>query len=93
VHVVVNLVSAAVAFAMAVLGDLPPIDAVLGDQPLLGIPYLVTVATGAWLLITVDTVGAVVLDRVSEVAELGPTFRANASAPHHHPARTGATRP
>src|SRR5690606_27633207 len=48
VHVVVNLASAGVALATALAGDLSPVDAVLGDQPLLGVPYLVTVATGVW---------------------------------------------
>jgi uncharacterized membrane protein YphA (DoxX/SURF4 family) len=95
VHVVVNLASGAVAAAIAVSGDVPWIGEVLADQPALGLPYLLTVATGAWLVITLDTVAAEVLDGIGEVAELGPTFRESAAQPGHRHgrrrARTGAT--
>lgn len=83
VHVVVNSLSAAVALATAAAGDVPAIDAVLRDQPALGIPYVLAVATGAWLVITVDTGGAVLADRVRDVAAMGPTYRAN-SGFHDH---------
>lgn len=83
VHIAVNIGSALVAGVVALTGDLPPLSSVLGDQPLLGIPYVIAVLTGAWLVITIDTVGAALVDRVSQVAKLGPTFRANATTGQH----------
>ncbi|HJR91453.1 MAG TPA: MauE/DoxX family redox-associated membrane protein [Acidimicrobiia bacterium] len=47
-HLVFNLVSAAVAFALAATGSIP-LDT-LGDQPLAGIPYLGFVGLGVWIV-------------------------------------------
>jgi hypothetical protein len=90
-HVVLNLVAAAVALgAAAVAGGPAPVLDVLGDQPLLGVPYVVLLGLATWLVVVLDTTGAVVLDRISSVAALGPTFRANAATAgvgHRHGGR------
>jgi hypothetical protein len=99
VHVIVNLVSASVALAAALVGGAPGLASVLADQPLAGLPYLVAVGTGAWLAVTIDTHGSVLVDRMAAVSGLGPTFRENTStAGHRHgahartaPVRTGGT--
>lgn len=91
VHVAVNSISALIAGAAAVVGGIPDLVTVLGDQPLAGVPYMVLVAVGTWLAVTIDTTGAVVLERMSAVAELRPTFQAN-SGHSHQPARTGGRR-
>jgi len=49
VHVVVDLVAAAVAVGAAIVGDVA-LPEVLGDQPLLGIPFLVLVVIGCSLV-------------------------------------------
>lgn len=87
VHVVVNAVSAAVAFAAAVVGPETLVDS-LADQPLAAVPYLVTLATAVWLVVVIDTTGALVADRVTDVARLGPRFRDHGSAAATVPART-----
>ena len=96
VHVAVNLLSAAGAAGTAATGEVPWIGEVLADQPLLGLPYLIAVAVGAWLVVAVDTVGASVLDEMGEVAALGPTFRDSSAQPTHRHTRrrtrAGATR-
>ena len=89
-HAVVNLVSASVAAAIALTGDVPWIGEVLADQPALGVPYLIALATGAWLVVALDTAAAEVLDRMGEVAELGPTFRESAAQPRHRHGRRRA---
>jgi len=79
-HVVINLFAAAVALVAAVAaGGPPPLLEVLGDQPMVGLPYVALVALAAWLVVVLDTTGAVVVDRIASVAGLGPTFRANAA--------------
>lgn len=79
-HVVLNVAAAAVALgAAAVAGGPPPLLDVLGDQPLAGVAYLGLLAMATWLVVVLDTTGAVVVDRVASVARLGPTFRANAA--------------
>lgn len=91
VHAVVNLASAATAVAATVGGDVPHLSQVLSDQPLAAVPYVVTVATGAWLLVTIDTVGSAVADGVADVAALGPVFQENSTGSrhtHHGSART-----
>ncbi len=90
VHVVVNLVSAAVAALGAATGDVTGIATALGDQPLAGVPYLLLLGTGAWLVVAVDTVGASVLESSATLSTMGPVFRENSTKPnpsrttHHH---------
>ena len=79
VHVVVNGASAAIALLAAVAGP-DALTEVLADQPLAGVPYLVTLATGVWLTVVLDTTGAQLIDQMSAVHRLGPTFRENARA-------------
>ena len=98
VHVAVNLVSASIAGAGAIAGDLDGIGTVVSDQPLAGVPFLLLLGTGAWLLVSLDTVGAAVLDATRELATMGPVFRENAtpspsrttttSSAHAHPRHT-----
>jgi hypothetical protein len=78
-HVVVNGASAVLALLAAIAGP-PALADVLADQPLAGIPYLVALATGAWLTVVADTTGAQLLDEMAAVRRLGPTFRDNARA-------------
>ena len=89
-HAVVNLASGLVAAAIAVIGDVPWIGEVLADQPALGVPYVIALVTGAWLVVALDTVAAEVLDGMGEVAELGPTFRDSAAQPSHRHGRRRA---
>jgi uncharacterized membrane protein YphA (DoxX/SURF4 family) len=91
VHVVVNLTSAAIALAAALVADVPSLASTLTDQPLAGVPYLLTVATGAWLAVTLDTVGAVVFDRMASLRAVRPTIQANSTSTHVH-AHAGGTR-
>ncbi len=77
VHVTVNAVSAAVALSAAVAGPASLTD-VLAGQPLAGVPYLITLATGVWLTVVLDTTGAQLLDEMAAVRRLAPTFRDNA---------------
>ena len=86
VHIVLNLTSAAVAAAGAVAGDLAGIGTTLSDQPLAGVPFLVLLGTGAWLVVSLDTVGATVFESTRELTTMGPVFRENAAAPS--PSRT-----
>lgn len=79
VHAVVNLLSSVVAVAAAVAAA-PPIVDVLRTQPLAGVPFLVLVLVGAWLVVVVDTTGAQVVEGIRDVAAMGPTFRDNAVA-------------
>ena len=88
VHVVVNLVSAAIAAAGAITGDIDGIGAVLSDQPLAGVPILLLLGTGGWLLVSLDTVGAAVFDGTRELTAMGPVFRENATP---SPSRTTTT--
>jgi hypothetical protein len=96
VHVVVNGVSAAIAL-LAVLVVPAPLTDVLAAQPLAGVPYLVMVAVGAWLVVVLDTTGAQVAEQLTAVSELGPTFRAHAATPatvpHAHSHDHGARAP
>lgn len=77
VHVVVNAASAVLALAAAVVGPAALTD-VLADQPLAGIPYLVTLGVGVWLTVVIDTTGAQLLEEMAAVRRLGPTYRENA---------------
>ena len=86
VHVVVNLVSAAIAALAAATGDVEGIATTISDQPLAGVPFVLLLGTGAWLVISLDTVGAAVLDSTKELRTMGPVFRENAAAPS--PSRT-----
>ena len=86
-HAVVNLASGLVAAAIALTGDVPWIGEVLADQPAFGVPYLLALATGAWLVVALDTAAAEVLDGMGAVAELGPTFRESAAQPTHRHGR------
>ena len=79
VHVAVNAGSAVVAALAALVGP-AALTEVLADQPLAGIPYLATLAVGVWLTVVVDTTGAQVIEEMSSVRRLGPTFRDNARA-------------
>lgn len=93
VHVVLNLAAAAIAIGAAAVaaGPLPALE-VLGEQPLAGVPYVALLALATWLVVVLDTTGAVVVDRIASVAGLGPTFRANAAtvgAGHRHSAQAG----
>ena len=85
VHVVVNLASAAVAAIDAATGDVADIASTLGDQPLAGVPYVLLLGTGAWLVVALDTVGATVIDSTKDLTAMGPVFRENATP---NPART-----
>jgi hypothetical protein len=94
VHVVVNSVSAAIAL-VAVVAVPASLTDVLADQPLAGVPYLVAVAVGAWLVVVLDTTGAELLEQVAAVSALGPTFREHAATnpaavPHSHDHDHGA---
>lgn len=91
VHVVVNATSAAIALMAAVDGP-AALTEVLAEQPLAGIPYLMTIAVGVWLTVVIDTAGAQVIEEMSAVRRLGPTFRDNARAATV-PARTVPRRP
>lgn len=93
VHVVVNLASGSLAL-LATLGELPGLGTVLAGQPVGGMLYVFLVALGAWLLVTLDTVGSVVVDHIGLVASMRPTFRENArdSHDHRHSTRTGGAR-
>ena len=86
VHVVVNATSALVALAAAFVGPLSLADS-LTDQPLAAVPYVVTIATAVWLVVVLDTTGALLVDRMGDVARLGPSFRAH-SARDTPPSRT-----
>lgn len=88
VHLVVNLLAAAIAIAAALAGGPPGLWDVLVDQPVAGIPYLISLAAGAGLVIVLDTAGARVFDGIRSLAPYGPTFRENAPG-----ARTSARRP
>ena len=79
VHVAVNLASAAIAAAGAIAGDLDGLGDLLAEQPLAGVPYLLLLGTGAWLLVSLDTVGASVFTATRELAAMGPVFRENAT--------------
>jgi hypothetical protein len=79
VHVVVNATSAAIALMAAVEGPVGLVD-VLAEQPLAGIPYLMTIAVGVWLTVVLDTTGAQLVEEMAAVRRLGPTFRDNARA-------------
>jgi hypothetical protein len=79
VHVVVNATSAAIALMAAVEGPVGLVD-VLAEQPLAGIPYLMTIAVGVWLTVVLDTTGAELVEEMAAVRRLGPTFRDNARA-------------
>jgi hypothetical protein len=83
--VVVNAASAVIALLAAVVGPLGLAES-LADEPLAGVPYLAAIALAAWLVIVVDTTGADVATRITEVRALGPTFRDNAHGAA--PART-----
>lgn len=85
VHVVLNLVSAAIAAVGAVAGDVADLATTLGDQAMAGVPYLILLGTGAWLVVALDTVGATVFDSTKALTTMGPTFRENATT---NPART-----
>ena len=86
VHVVVNATSALVALAAAFVGPLSLADS-LTDQPLAAVPYVITIATAVWLVVVLDTTGALLVDRMGDVARLGPSFRAH-SARDTPPSRT-----
>ena len=88
IHVAVNLASAAIAAAGAIAGDVDGIGAVVSDQPLAGVPFLLLLGTGGWLLVTLDTVGAAVFDATRELTTMGPVFRENATP---SPSRTTTT--
>lgn len=77
VHVVVNAVSAVLALAAAAVAPLG-LPETLADQPLAGVPYLVMVAVGVWLTVTIDTTGAELVDEMTAVHRLGPVYRDNA---------------
>ena len=49
-HLVIDLVAAAVATTVAIAGDAVALPDVLGDQPLLGIPFTILAITGIYLV-------------------------------------------
>jgi hypothetical protein len=55
-HVVVNLGAVAAAVGVATLGDGTGLRAVLADQPLAGVPFLLLVAVGTYAAFTALTV-------------------------------------
>lgn len=84
VHVVVNAASAVIAL-LAVVAVPASLSDVLSDQPLAGVPYLIAVAVGAWLVVVLDTTGAQLAEELTAVSALGPVFRDQAgTTPHSH---------
>lgn len=81
IHVVVNGASAAIAAVAALVGGYEGIASTLADQPLAGVPFLLLLGTGAWLLVSLDTIGAAAFDSIGQVAKMGPVFRENATRP------------
>jgi Methylamine utilisation protein MauE len=67
VHVVIDLAAAAVAIGAAVVGDVALPD-VLGDQPLLGIPFLLLIVIGSSLVFLAFTALPKTMAVVREVA-------------------------
>ena len=67
VHVVIDLAAAAVAVGAAVVGDVALPD-VLGDQPLLGIPFLLLIVIGCSLVFLAFTSLPKTMAVVREVA-------------------------
>ena len=67
VHVVIDLAFAGVAVAAAIVGDVALPD-VLGDQPLLGIPFLFLLAIGLYLVFLAFTALPKTMAAVREVA-------------------------
>ncbi len=88
-HVVVNAVSGVLVLCAAVASP-AALDDVLAEQPLAGVPYLLLLGIGVWLVVVLDTVGAQLLDEMSAVRRLGPTLRANG---HPAAARSRSTSP
>lgn len=78
-HVVVDAASAVVALLAAIAGP-EALTSVLTDQPLAGVPYLALLGVGVWLTVVIDTTGAELLEEMTAVRRLGPTFRDNARA-------------
>jgi hypothetical protein len=83
VHVAVDLGSAAVALLAAVPGP-PSLGAAAAEVPLAGVPYLLALALGTWLVVTIDTVGAVVAGRVTEAAGSRAALLASDADGHTH---------
>ena len=50
------------------------------DIPMAGVPYLVALSLGTWMVVVLDTTGAELWDRMADVRRLGPTFRDNSSS-------------
>ena len=50
IHIVIDLAAAAVAMTVALAGDVVALPDVLADQPLLGIPFIILVITGIYLV-------------------------------------------
>jgi hypothetical protein len=50
VHLAIDLIAAAVAATVAIAGDAVALPDVLGDQPLLGIPFVILAITGIYLV-------------------------------------------
>lgn len=90
-HVAVNAASCLVALAAVAAGP-PSLVDVLADQPLAGVPYLVALATATWLVVVLDTTGARLLEEMTAVRALGPTFRENGRVAATVPSRTVARR-
>ncbi len=67
VHVVIDLAAAAVAIGAAIVGDVALPD-VLGDQPLLGLPFLLLVVIGSSLVFLAFTSLPKTMAVVREVA-------------------------
>jgi hypothetical protein len=81
VHIGLNLVSAAVAALAAVIGGVPGLSDTLSGLPLAGAPYVISLATGTWLIVAIDTAYASVVAGMRDVAGHAETFRAQTAGP------------
>ena len=66
VHVWVNLVSATVALATAIVVGSSVVD-LLRDQPAGGVPFTILMAAGVVLVVGLDTAGADLVDQMSAI--------------------------
>ncbi len=87
VHVVVNLASAAVAGAAAGTGDVRGFTETAGDLPLAGVPFVVLVAVGVYLVHALLTVVPSVLAAAGPSPSAASEFRLLAPVPVAPPRR------
>lgn len=81
-HVLVNLAAAAVLLVAGLTVPGPPaLGDVIATQPLVGVLYLALVVLVAWMVVAIDTSGAVVLDRLAAVSRRRPKRRHRSGEP------------